>query len=150
MFYVRLSKSCFGWLGFAAGISLFLILCPGFESAAADEMVYKPINPNFGGNPFNGSYLLGNASEQRGFSPPKDKKKPAVEEFSDEIQRALMYRISRDVADMILGEDAKESGHFSVGDTTVDFHREGDQVIINVLDDRTGGETTIELPMPQY
>ena len=30
-------------------------------SAAAQELVYTPVNPSFGGNPFNSAHLLGTA-----------------------------------------------------------------------------------------
>jgi curli production assembly/transport component CsgF len=32
--------------------------------AAASEMVYHPVNPTFGGNPLNGSFLLSTAQAQ--------------------------------------------------------------------------------------
>lgn len=33
-------------------------------SASASEMVYHPVNPTFGGNPLNGSFLLSTAQAQ--------------------------------------------------------------------------------------
>ena len=119
-------------------------------SASAEEMKYQPIDPAFGGSPFNGAFILGSAEAQKQFDPPERKKKPAVEEFEETIQRSLINRISQDIADMILGEDGRDSGTFSVGATTVDFHRAGDQVEIQIRDSQTGGLTTIELPLPQY
>lgn len=38
-----------------------LALC---TAASASEMVYHPVSPSFGGNPFNGSYLLQQAQAQ--------------------------------------------------------------------------------------
>ncbi len=32
--------------------------------ASAGELIYQPINPSFGGDPFAGSYLLGKAQAQ--------------------------------------------------------------------------------------
>jgi curli production assembly/transport component CsgF len=127
---------------------LFLIHTTSVPTKA-DELVYKPVNPSFGGNPFNGSYLLGNAAAQRGFNAPENKK-PASEEFAEEIQRGLLSEISRNISDQILGENARDSGSFSVSGTNVTFHREGGQVVIDIQDQRTGGSTTIEMPVPSY
>ena len=118
--------------------------------AHADEMRYHPINPSFGGSPFNGSYLLGSAQDQRGFEAPEKERPTALQEFQDTISRSLMSQISRQISDQILGEDAKESGTFSVGDTTVNFHRDGGQVIIDMMDAVSGGQTQITLPVPTY
>ena len=34
------------------------------SSAAASELVHRPVNPNFGGNPLNGTFLMQNAQAQ--------------------------------------------------------------------------------------
>jgi curli production assembly/transport component CsgF len=42
-----------------------LVGCAAFAgSASATQLVYQPTNPNFGGNPLNGSYLLTTAQAQ--------------------------------------------------------------------------------------
>lgn len=120
------------------------------SSAAAGELTYKPTNPAFGGNPFNGPYLLSNATAQRQHEAPETKRDSAIEEFGENVQRSLLSRLSRDIADQIIGEDAKDSGSFKVGDTHLDFHREGQNVVINIADPQTGEATTIELPVPEY
>lgn len=120
------------------------------QGALAEELKYRPINPSFGGNPFNGPYLLSNATSQRQFSAPERNKPTTAEQFSDAIERSLINRISRDIADQMLGEDARESGTFSVGNTNVDFRREGEQVHIEIQDTQTGGSTTIQVPVQQF
>ena len=39
------------------------------QQASASELVYQPINPAFGGNPFNGPFLLETATLQNGHEP---------------------------------------------------------------------------------
>lgn len=124
-----------------------LIMAP---VAGADELRYHPVNPSFGGSPFNGANLLNNAQEQRQFDAPEKPRASALEEFQDNVTRALMSDISRKISDQILGEDAKDSGTFSVGSTTVNFHRQGPDVIIDMNDSSTGGQTQITLPVPTY
>jgi len=115
--------------------------------AMAEQLKYQPINPAFGGSPLNGSFLMGNATAQRQYAAPVKRKDP-VEEFSRQIQASLLSRISREISDAILGEDAKESGHFSVGGTEVDFERADGQIAVTIKDPRTGASTLIELPDP--
>lgn len=127
-------------------ISFLLILT---SVSAAEELKYKPTNPAFGGNPFNGPYLLSNATAQRQHEAPIRRRDP-LEEFSDTVKRGLLSRIAREIADQILGEDAKDSGTFEIGDLKIDFKQVNDQVVIDINDQAAGGKTQIELPMPSY
>ena len=112
----------------------------------AEELRYKPINPAFGGNPFNGSYLLSNAGAQKQHDPPEKKRDP-VEEFSERIQSGILSIVSRQIVQEILGDEAKDSGTFTVGDTIIDFQREGSDVVIE-LTDADGSNTSIKVPVP--
>lgn len=116
--------------------------------AFGEELVYRPVNPNFGGNPLNASGLLANATVQRQHSPP-DRSRSTLEEFSASIERSILSRVSREIADQILGEDAKESGRFEVGDTLIDFEQRGDLVVVEITESGKGS-TTIEIPSPQF
>ncbi|CAM5384452.1 curli assembly protein CsgF [Eoetvoesiella caeni] len=40
--------------------------------AAAGQLVYTPVNPSFGGNPLNGSYLLQKAQSGKSYPLPTD------------------------------------------------------------------------------
>lgn len=115
--------------------------------AIAEELRYQPTNPAFGGNPFNGPYFLGNATAQRQYDAPR-RRRDSLADFSESIKASILSRISRQIADSILGENAKDSGTFSIGDTFVDFERTGDQVTVNIKDETTGGSTTIQIPVP--
>ena len=53
----------------------------GLASAAAvqaTELVYTPVNPSFGGNPLNGTWLLNNAQAQNDHDDPDLKKRSTV------------------------------------------------------------------------
>lgn len=113
----------------------------------AGSLLYKPTNPSFGGNSFNGSYLLSNASAQR--EAKKTTPKDPIDDFANTLSRSLLSRLSRDIADQIYGEDAADSGNYQIGDTAISFYREDGQVILNINDLLTGASTTISLPDPQ-
>jgi hypothetical protein len=48
-----------------AAISAAGLIAAMTGQAFAGELVYRPINPNFGGDPLNGNYILGTAQAQQ-------------------------------------------------------------------------------------
>jgi curli production assembly/transport component CsgF len=118
-------------------------------SAGAGQLVYKPVNPGFGGNPFNADYLLGTAEAQNDYEEKRSSASDPIDDFARTLESRLLSRLSSDIADAIYGEDAAESGRFQIDDTVIEFERIGDQVKIEIADGR-GDVTTIELPVPQF
>ncbi|TPG47210.1 curli assembly protein CsgF [Roseomonas nepalensis] len=129
----------------------------------ARDLVYQPVNPSFGGSPLNGSYLLGQASannarfnespdakrqrrQQEAFSLSND---PAAQ-FQRQITSSLLSQIASTVGQQILGENARDSGQFSVGGTSVVFNRVGGQIVIDINEGATGGQTRVTLPVPNF
>lgn len=127
--------------------SVLAVLAAVAAPTYASEMRYAPVNPGFGGNPFNGTYLLGTADGQNDNVKPT-KPRNSIEDFSRSITSSLLSRISSEITDRILGENAQDSGHFTIGDLQLDFVRNGDIVTIDINDNATGQQTTIEVPAP--
>ncbi len=137
-------------------LSAFLLLSLGAAAAAsvpaaAGELVYKPVNPNFGGDPFNGAFMLQEAQIQNLYvdRSPKLPRSPA-EDFQRRIQSAILGRVSSEISNQILGEDALDSGVFQIDSTTVAFQYVGDQVHITITDGLSGGTTEISIPAPTF
>lgn len=118
--------------------------CP--LTAHASPLVYQPINPTFGGNPFNSSHLQQMATTQKQYEKPTPRTNP-LSDFSDSVTRAIMSRASREIAEAIYGENAQDSGSFTFGNATIDFERVGDKIVIDIFDALTGGSTTVEVPV---
>lgn len=126
--------------------------------AAADQLTYRPTNPSFGGNPLYGQHLLGVAGAINKYEDPRtvrereqrelDRRSGA--EFERIIQSSLLSRISSQIADQIYGENAAPSGTFQIGNTKVDFLRQGGQTNVTIIDLLTGGQTVISIPTPQF
>jgi len=79
-------------------IYVFLILI-STNSAFATELVYHFQNPNFGGNPLNGPFLLNEANAQNSYKAPKVEtvkipKKTAIEQFTDKVETALFNKLA--------------------------------------------------------
>ena len=132
--------------------ALCVVASVASTSAYSSELKYQPINPGFGGNPFNNSYLQGTAESQKQFNAPARQRTATdpLADFSNTVTRSLISRLSQDITESIFGENAQDSGQFVVGDLTLDFQKEGDLVNIVIQDASSGGETTIALPVPQF
>ena len=110
------------------------ILLLGFGSGGlvqATELVYTPVNPSFGGNPLNGTWLLNNAQAQNNYDDPDLKNRTAVpgtsalERFTSQLQSRLLGQVLDNIS-------SGNSGSLST-----------DAFIVNVVDD--SGALTIEV-----
>lgn len=117
-------------------------------AASASSITYRPTNPSFGGDPFNGSYLLGVASANNHYVKPREETNP-LDNFERTITSSLLNRISLQIADQIFGENGQTSGQFQLGNTLLSYQRNGDVVDITIYDGVTGQTTTISVPAPQ-
>ena len=124
--------------------------------ASASELVYRPIDPAFGGNPFNGPFLIDTAKIQNGHNA-KDRRSSTsglsgISGLSDQQQfvRILQSRLLSDmaskVADAIFGENAQDSGEFRYGSQVVSFSRGVDSISIDIFNEQTGERTQISVP----
>lgn len=121
-------------------------LLASYGNLMASDLIYKPRNPSFGGDSFNSSHLLGTANAQNNHEDDSASLNDPLQSFEETITRSLLNRISLEIADQILGEDAAQSGQFVVGDTVLRFNRQDGSVIINITDGITGQSTTLEVP----
>jgi len=128
---------------------LFLsMVLPG--GALAGDLVYEPINPSFGGDPFNSSHLLGIAQAQNRFDDRVFTPIDPLDRFADDIERRVLSQAAREITDRIFGENPEESGDFTVGSTSISFERIGDDVRLTLADLDTGAETVLTIPAPQF
>jgi len=128
-------------------LGFFTSIC-GYSSAS--ELVYKPVNPSFGGNPLNGSFLLGKAQGQNKHKAPQSKKS-FEEKVSDALERATLSDIVSKYKETVLGENAVidngEDTSFISGDYQIDIlSSNSDTITIEVTDLLTDKVTIIEIP----
>ncbi len=115
----------------------------------AQELVYQPNNPSFGGNPFNSSHLLGIANAQNGYEAPRDEEaqETQAELFLRQLQTRLLSGLATEVTNAIFGDDPQENGRVVFGDQVIEFTRGLDSVTIVVTDGALGTTTEIILPL---
>lgn len=123
----------------------YLFLCTA-GSAQAD-LIYRPINPSFGGEPFNSNHLQGLAGSQNTFKPEsKAKTQSATDRFLSMLQSRLYSALAGQVADAIFGENAQPTGTIVFDDQQVSFNNNGVEIEITILNFSTGEVTNITVP----
>lgn len=122
------------------------VLVSGAMTASAGELTFKPINPNFGGNPFNDGILLGAANAQNSYEREREVQDP-TEQFVRSLQSRLFSGLASQVQEAIFGEDPQESGTFTVGDQQVSFFRGLETISLEISNLADGSSTTIEVPV---
>ncbi len=105
---------------------------------SASELVYTPVNPSFGGNPLNGTYLLNNAQAQ---NKEKDPDGYSYEAPSD------LERLASSLESRLLGQLLADMGNGNTGSiVTDDFSMvvsdDGSGGLVVVITDLATGETT--------
>ena len=115
--------------------------------ALAQDITYQPVDPSFGGNPFNSAHLLGIANAQNDYKDPASRQTNSQADiFARQLQSRLLSALSSQIVDAIFGENPQESGTISFGGQTIDFVRSLTEVTLTITDDTTGEVTTIVIP----
>jgi len=127
-----------------AGCAIGSVLAAPLE---AQDIVYQPVDPSFGGNPFNSAHLLGIANAQNDYKDPKAASSNSQADiFARQLQSRLLSALSSQIVDAIFGENPQESGTISFGGQTINFVRSLTEVTLTITDDETGEVTTIVIP----
>ncbi|WP_088346035.1 MULTISPECIES: curli assembly protein CsgF [Rhodomicrobium] len=126
-----------------AGV-LVLLSC---DTSVAD-LIYRPINPSFGGEPFNSAHLLNLATAQKQFKEHEESSssQSTSERFIAMLQSRLYSSLAGQVADAIFGEDAQPSGTIVFDNQQITFINTGTQIQMTVTDFSTGKVTNITIP----
>jgi curli production assembly/transport component CsgF len=128
--------------------------------APAQDLVYRPINPSFGGNPLNSGHLLGTAAAQREATArdarrddaPFDRDGGADEGPSDadlfvrQLEGRLLSALAGQVTEAIFGETPADQGTVIFGATTVQFTRSLGEIRLEITDALDGSVTEIVVP----
>ena len=130
---------------FKVGVASLGVFLVSAFSASAQELVFEPINPSLGGNPFNSSHLLAVANAQNDYEPPSRGGTSDVDRFIRSLQGRLLSSLSSQVANAIFGEDAQESGRIVFGDQVIEFLRTLDGVQLTITN-ADGSTTVITVP----
>ncbi|MCF4998480.1 curli production assembly protein CsgF [Pseudomonas syringae] len=116
---------------FSRRAGMWLLGLGSYGWVQATELVYTPVNPSFGGNPLNGTWLLNNAQAQNDYDDPDLKSRTtvagtsALERFTSQLQSRLLGQLLDNIS-------TGNTGSLST-----------DAFIVNVIDD--SGALSIEV-----
>ena len=116
-------------------------------------LVYHPVNPSFGGNTFNYSWMLSSAQAQDRMKDPTAAKTTitaandpnSLTSFSQSLQNQLLSQLSRSLFTKQFGEQGLQEGTFQFGDLQVVIVNGSTGVNIQITDGK-GGQTTVTVP----
>ena len=129
---------------------LMLFMAGLMVQVRAQQFVYEPRNPAFGGNPMNYSWMLNSANAQNQHEATRDPRltRDPLEDFQASLQRQVLSQLTRDIARRQLGltdEEMKES-RFEFGEFTIEVIPGVDGVQVVIFNILTGDETSITIP----
>ncbi len=132
-------------------VLLFAILAFLPSDVLAQDFVYKPVNPAFGGDTFNYQWLLNSANAQNLLEREDDQLSSvngttSLEAFTESLNRQLLSQLSRQVVTNQFGEDGLADGIYTVGNFQIDVSTTVEGLSVSILDNSVGERTEIIIP----
>jgi len=133
-------------------ICLFLALFVRlFSSVHAQNFVYQPTNPAFGGSYLNYNWMLSSAQAQNGFKGVDGNfesrfDRDPLQDFEQSLNRQILSRLSRQLIDDQFGEAGLQEGQYEIGSYQIDVSPGDVGIQIKILDTSSGGETVVSVP----
>lgn len=131
---------------FGQGVVVLAMLAAGGGAQGA-ELVYTPVNPTFGGNPFNSSHLLGVANAQNTYTAPSTTSaRDPLGQLADLVQRSIISRLTAQITTQIFGKDSPDEGVVVLQDSVIQYRRVGGDIVVDFTNNATGAQTSIQFP----
>lgn len=118
----------------------------------AQDFVYFPKNPAFGGNPYNYSWLLSSAQAQNDIKETTpigtydNYSTDPLKNFAQSLNSQILSQLSRQIVARQFGEDAISTGTYVLGDYKIEIGDQTDALNITITDNKTGSQTTVSVP----
>jgi len=131
-------------------MSLFIVVL-GYHSVFGQQFVYQPINPAFGGNPMNYSWLLNSAQLQNPYKDNGSDYNPfdtnPLQDFKSTLQREILSELSQKLVAGQLGDlNITKQGNYDLGDYNIKINPGTGGLSITIFDKISGEETNITIP----
>ncbi|AXT19318.1 curli assembly protein CsgF [Flavobacteriaceae bacterium AU392] len=133
-------------------IVLLIIFGFAMSQAFSQKLVYRAVNPNFGGDTFNFQFLLQSAQAQNSFTDPNqvdplNQQQSELDQFTQNLNNQLLNQISRSLLVNQFGANGElQVGTFSFGSLVVEVFPSDQGLVIDILDTLTGDQTQITVP----
>ncbi len=117
-------------------------------SVFAQDLVYKPKNPAFGGDTFNYQWMMSAAEAQNKF---KDKtvqnpELTELQQFTQDLNSQLLSAVSRTLFTQQFGAEGISAGSYTFGSLAVEIYPSSGGLTVDILDTKTGEKTQVIIP----
>ena len=116
--------------------------------ANATELIYTPVNPSFGGSPFNGAWLLQSATLQNKFEERRPLREPksSLERFTEQLEYRVFHQIADRIVKTAFGEDTLQPGEYIFGNYNMSVTTDASGITTVITEISTGNTTTVQIP----
>ncbi|HKB86534.1 MAG TPA: curli assembly protein CsgF, partial [Ignavibacteriaceae bacterium] len=109
----------------------FIVVLFSAADISAQQLIYTPVNPSFGGYYFNGQTLLSEAQAQNGFTAGTSSaynpySQDPLQNFKNSLNQQVLSQLSRQLLTNVFGEAGLTAGHYDLGDYSIDITPGGD------------------------
>ncbi len=130
---------------------IILTVVAGIFFGKSQQLVYKPLNPAFGGDTFNYQWLLSSANAQNQFDQKNDYSSlldnlNSLDSFSDSLNRQILSELSRKLFEDQFGEGSIQPGNYLFGTMYLQVTTTAQGLLINILDTATGDQSEVIIP----
>ena len=120
------------------------------SQALGQELVYRPKNPAFGGNPLNYQWLMSSANTQNQYqeSGGYGFQRDPLADFQQSLQRQILSELTRNLVRDRFGDnfDLTQENNFEFGEFSINVTPGLEGVTIRIFNVLTGEETSITIP----
>ena len=130
-------------------ILLILTTITFYYPSQASTVVYQPIIPDFGGNPYNWTGLLAEADKQNIYHAPTKptQKLTPLDRFKEQLQYMILSRLATKIVNAAFGNESLNPGTYQIENYQVNVQQQGGEIHVNILDTSTGSSTEVIVPM---
>lgn len=129
--------------------TLIILLCAPFFMFA-QQFVYKPLNPAFGGDTFNYQWMLSSASTQNQFDnnlrTGLGRNSNSLDSFTDNLNRQILNELSRKLFGDKFGDGDLQPGTYVFGSMYLEITQTSQGLLISILNTDTGEQSEILIP----
>ncbi len=130
-------------------LAAVLLLFVGIPDLFAQQLVYQPTNPAFGGNPGNFQWMMQTAELQNLHRVDRTADRFArdpLADFEASLQRQVLSQLTRQIVRQQFEDEMMEDSIFEFGEFTIELTPGADGVSIRIFNILTGDETSITIP----
>jgi curli production assembly/transport component CsgF len=128
---------------------LLSIFLAGAGNAAAQDFIYTPLDPAFGGSYLNYSWLMSSAKAQNPYQATSTfgfNQNP-LDNFKQSLQRQVLSGLTQQILRKRFGKiSLQKPNNYQFGEFSISILPESNGINININDNSTGQQTTVTIP----